>query len=689
MRIEKAAAGNPEHSMNRSMNRSLNGGLNGSRNGNLNRIVASNLGESPNNSTRRGPRLGSSASIRRRAARGGLGLLLCLALFSAGMPVHHAGAVSSASYGLSEPDNVGAQEQGFTEERYPVPDEPDHILDAVNFGVIANDGYDDTLALDAVLQAAKQHADLGDSVHIRLPAGQLDFMEGMAPGHPDVGILLDGLRNVALSGNTLMMFHGEFRAIELRGCENVLLHGITLDYSTLPFSMGTLTYSDGSVLEVTLDPGYPAYELIKVAAITEFDPVTYVPRKAGNDLYGNIRNVTVVGPSQLRIELLSPIDIAPVGTILALRHHLYGMDGITAKRSDQLYFEQVTLHTALGMGFAGYSSSNLYFNRFNIVVPANSGRLMTTVADGLHLFDTGGEVVVENSIFEYLGDDALNAHGSYLVIKEQTGPATVHAANPRGYNFAPHVGDTVELSDPYTMLPELVAEVVAVEPYPQGPGFLVTLDQPLPATAAPGYLIGNASRTPRLEFTNNVVRNKRSRGILIQTRDVLVENNTFANISNGAILIMTEVADWNESIRSEQVIIRNNKLAGNNTDKFRTYGDIAAVAVTKDYQYGQAGVFRDLVIENNFIAQTGHAGIYLHAVDGAEIRNNLLYQTGMAPARAERNNGIGLSTSRNITVAGNHVMHNGSAGFIPLYLGPGTERSTIDVTGNTGSEGHW
>lgn len=486
-----------------------------------------------------------------------------------------------------------------------------------------------------------------------------------------------------------MMFHGEFRAIELRDCENVLLHGITIDYSTLPFSMGTLTFSDGNVLEVTLDPGYPAYDLIKVAAITEFDPITYVPRKSGNDMYGNIRNVTVVSPSQLRIELLSPIDIAPVGTILALRHHLYGMDGITAKRSNQLYFEQVTLHTALGMGLAGYSSSNLYFNRFNIVVPANSGRLMTTVADGLHLFDTDGEIVVTNSIFEYLGDDALNAHGSYLVVKEQTGPATVHAANPRGYNFAPRVGDTVELSDPYTMLPELAAEVVAVEPYAQGPGFLITLDQPLPGTVVPGYLIGNATRAPRLEFTNNVVRNKRSRGILIQTRDVLVENNTFANISNGAILIMTEVADWNESIRSEQVVIRNNKLVGNNTDKFRTYGDIAAVAVTKDYQYGQAGVFRDLVIENNFIAQTGHAGIYLHAVDGAEIRNNLLYQTGIAPARTERNNGIGLSTSRNITVAGNHVMHNGTAGFIPLYLGSGAEPSTIHVTGNTGSEGQW
>jgi len=621
------------------------------------------------------------ASIKRRSSIAimnvSMGLLLAFT------PVSASGSnfaqTQSVVQGLSDSDNIGVDPGELQAERYPIPANPDVTIRATDYGVIADDERDDTIAMISVLQEAGSYD--GQSVHIVLPEGRLDFIEGMNPAHPDVGIYIEGLKNTVISGHTKLMFHGEFRAIELNQCEDVLIHGIAIDYGRPPFSVGTLTGGDGKVLEVTVDAGYPVGELVKVAGILEFDPATNKPLANGNDIYGNIKSVKYLGAQKLRIELMDPVDISPIGTTVILRHQIYGLDGITVKSSERLKFESVTMHTAMGMGFMGYSSNDLYFNRFNIVLPSDTDRLMTVTADGMHFMDIGGDLVVTNSIFENMGDDALNAHGAYLVIQSKTGTNSLHASNPRGYNFPPQIGDTVEVSDTATLQPAFSAAVTAVEPAESG--FNITLDQAIPSGIKSGDVIANATRTPKLVFKNNVVRNKRSRGVLIQTRDALVENNTFANISGGGVLVTTDVGEWFESISSRDVVIRNNKFVGNNFAKMRTDGDIAAVAFVKN-NYGSAGVFQNLTIENNFIANTGNAGIFIYSADGVQIRNNLIYKSGIDASHAQTNSGIGLSNSANIVLNGNDVVPTGSLAFQPVYIGAGVDFSAISIAHNRG-----
>lgn len=623
------------------------------------------------------------AAIRKKALLAVLaaGMSVLLAVPSIGA---QAGQNRSAPYGLSDPDNIGAHPDRLNDEVYPIPDYFDVVLRAADFGVTADDRRDDTLAMEAVMQEAKASSDAGLSVHIVLPEGQLDFIEGKSPTHPNVGIYFEDLHHVVLSGRSTLMFHGEIRPIEMLRSKDVLIHGITIDYGRPPFSMGTLTASDGKVLEVTVDHGYPVDERVKVDAILEFDPGSSKPRADGNDIYGNVKQVKYLGDQKLRIELVSPVDIAPVGTVLVLRHYIYDLDGITAKDSEQLRFESVTIHTAPGMGFVGYSSSDLYFNRFNIVLPAGSDRLMTTTADGLHFSDCDGEIVVTNSIFENLGDDALNVHGFYLVIDSKLDAHSLNASNPRGYNFPPKVGDVVELSRATALLPALSAKVTAVERSASGPGYRITLDQPIPDEIVAGDVLANATRAAKLTFQNNIVRNKRSRGILIQTRDALVENNTFANIANIGVLVTTEALQWFESIGSRDVAIRNNKFVGNNYDKSRAYGDITTIALVKNYAYGPSGIFRNFVIENNFFAETGNAGIFIFSADGVDIRSNMMHKTGLWARDPSFNAGIGLSNSANITLQGNDIIANGSQAFKPVYVGAGVEAGSITARDNRG-----
>ena len=69
---------------------------------------------------------------------------------------------------------------------------------------------------------------------------------------------------------------------------------------------------------------------------------------------------------------------------------------------------------------------------------------MSVTADGIHLMETAGEVIVTNSLFENCGDDALNVHGFYSTLKEISNERrTIHIVNERDYNFSPSKGDTL------------------------------------------------------------------------------------------------------------------------------------------------------------------------------------------------------------------------------------------------------
>ncbi|QNK56674.1 S-layer homology domain-containing protein [Paenibacillus sp. PAMC21692] len=588
--------------------------------------------------------------------------------------------------GLSDPWNVGVNTDALNNQvLYPIPSEVMHIVNAVDYGVVADDQYDDTKAMISVIAAAK--AFNGELTQINLPGGQLDFIEGMNDQDPSVGILFEDMSNIVLAGNsTSLVFHGDFRAIEFQNCTNILTAGISIDWGRPPFSMGVITKSDGKTFEIQVDNGYPVDASTAVKGLLEYDPATNTPRVNGNDIYGDVDRVLYLGSQKLLITFKTDHAVAPVGTIAILRHHIYEYDGIIARNSNNMKFEGVTIYTAPGMGFLGYSSEDLYFNRFNIKLRDDTDRMMSTTADGMHCMDCGGDLQVTNSIFENTGDDALNAHGAYLTINQKIDSTTVYAFNPRGYNFKPEVGDSLEFERASTLKPTFSANVVSITDHASGNGFDIQVDQPIPDTVAIGDVIANATRTPKLVFKNNLVRNKRARGVLVQTRDARIENNTFANNSSGAVFIYTDSNYWYESLSSRDVIVKNNKMVGNNfgPSYIRTDGDISAVAWASNSMYGATGVFNNLAIENNFIANTGNAGVYIISSDDVNIAHNLISKSGLDAKSAHLNSGIGLAYSKNVTVEKNSVIPNSTSDFKPLSVGAGLDLDTFNLISNEG-----
>lgn len=585
--------------------------------------------------------------------------------------------------GLLDAKNVGVDEDQFYHQRlYGSEDQQNvYVIDAASFFVDGTDEKDDTAAFNACLDEARKHA--GQTVKILLPAGELDFIESLNPLDRNYGIVLKDFEHLIISGqNTTIYFHGEMKGFLVENCNDVTFENLTIDYGVPPFSTGTILQNDGQTFTVRVHDGYVVDETTRISAFLEYNKTSYTPLAKGNDIYGDIKTVRYLGNQILEITFLHPYAVAPTGTLVVLRHYLYEYDLFFVNQCENIYFESIDIYSALGMAARCYSSKNLYFNRFNCTLKPNTDRLMSVTADAIHAIDCYGEVFITNSLFENCGDDAANVHGMYLEIAEVIDDHTVYAFNPRGYNFAPSVNDVMEINTALDLSLVYTSEVTSV--VPRAVGFEITFADSFEGKVSPLNVIGNVTRSPELVFNNNIVRNKRCRGVLVQTRNVEIKNNTFANLSDAGILLTGDSNEWYEAMLAKNVVIANNKFLKNNFAVGNTGGDIAISAYGKGYNLAANGSIENIEIYNNFFANSANAGIFANSVRQLNIHHNLMSNVGISPKVKNFEAGIYLAYCDEVTLQNNVIYKNSSATFKPLSVGAGINADKITLNANQG-----
>lgn len=585
--------------------------------------------------------------------------------------------------GLSDPYAVGVRKPAFeTERRYGSEGKTfAATIDGRDYGLNGDDGKNDVDAFNAVLEEVRRQN--GKLTKVLLPAGDLDFIESTNPLNRRYGIVLQNLSNVVFSGqNTTLYFHGETAGVLIGHCENLYFEDINIDYGIPPFSVGTILESDGTTFKVKVHDGYEVDESTRISAFLEYSPASFAPRTRGNDIYGNVASTSYHGDNILSISFAGSYSVPPTGTLVVLRHYLYEYDGIYVEDSKDIHFESVNMYSAPGMAARIHSSENLYFNRFNTIIKPNSGRLMTATADGLHMIDCFGEVSVTNSLFENCGDDAMNVHGAFLEIQSFE-DNRVRAINPRGYNFRPSIGDKLEVrsSLDLSLVGTFTVKTVVAE---SDGGFSFTFEEEIGAALVKGQVIGNLTRTPRVEFSNNIVRNKRCRGVLIQTRGARIANNTFANLSDGGVLLTADANDWYESLPPRDVLIENNKFLRCNYAIGNTGGDISITPFGKGYNLGAIGAVSNVDIRNNYFGNGANAAIYANSVSGLNIEHNLISNNGLLPKNGTFESGIYVAYSDRIALRGNGVYAPSSQSYREIRVGPSINASLVECENNRG-----
>jgi parallel beta-helix repeat protein len=208
---------------------------------------------------------------------------------------------------------------------------------------------------------------------------------------------------------------------------------------------------------------------------------------------------------------------------------------------------------------------------------------------------------------------------------------------------------------------------------------------PLPAELKIGDFLGNSTSVAKVRIKNCQVRNNRARGFLIQNRDVVVENCRFTGCTMGGVWVLTEVFHFCESITSRDVIVRN--CTFDNCGYWQGSGVLAAFVHTGPDDYSSVpGAHERIVFEGNTIRGTDNSGIFVNGADGVTLRNNTIEEACRDPRSKHGGAAIYLSGCRNVTLDRNtcEPAAQGPGCKKVFETGPGVERDTIKLTGNTG-----
>lgn len=508
-----------------------------------------------------------------------------------------------------------------------------------DFGIVPDTGEDCTAAIQAVLAELSGRSDIrlvfergrytfadeqSQQEYDRLMSGELH--PNTFWGKPELpyhsAMSFRDMNGLEIDGQgAVFVFHGLVQPFELSRCTQVVLKHFTLDWDRPLFSNGVLlSYVDGTGL-IEIDAGYPLSGGEPVWSVMAYDRDTQRFGRAScfpedaklTHVSDNIYACTTAGLSRFR-----------PGSGLNLRHTHNYRPGIYIADSAHVMVQNVTIHAAAGMGIIGFHSEHLSFD--HLEVRPRGSRLMSTNTDATHFISCAGEIRFTDCYFEGMGDDAANVHGFYLstvrVEDSRTLQVTIDTSDITQNRLfdGPMVGDVLEFVRGEDLSPYATNRTIACTVDEAGWTARLELENDLPAEFRVTDLIANGTRTAKLVFRDCTVTNNRARGLLVQTRGALIENNRFDSCTGTGIHV-NAAANWKECTGTRDVIIRGNTFRkcgfGDGTIK-----GASAIAITTECAATAVGIHRHFLLENNTIQGLGQSGILISAAAEGVVMGN-------------------------------------------------------------------
>ena len=515
-------------------------------------------------------------------------------------------------------------------------------INVADYGAVVNDGNDDITAINNAITAAKNIATAQNPVRLVFENGTYDIKYTGTSSHAiDVkdinGLLWDGQNAEFLMHNPTVGF------LALLRCENTILKDFSIDHAILPFSQGIVT-------NINIAEGYFDFELEDFSPLPTTDPFFNAPQRWGmfKNSKGGIKEGTKnLIPHNRFFELIAPrtyryggqnantLVNAEVGDYFV---HIGRYNGSTLIRNTQ--GKNITYMNITGYASAsgGFNSRDCHeWNVINCHIKLKEGRVHSVNADAMH---TNGNYIgpwVENCSFEGFSDDFMNIKYTRRTIKE------VHSATEITVQFGVEVGEKIEFYNPREGQLIGTASVNAVQNLGSNL-FKLTLSNAVNITtinaddnqlADKAYLESRSNES--FIFRNNIVRNSRRYGILIQSKYALIENNLFQNLSGAGIRLENGV-DWTEGFRAHEIEIRNNRFENCGYDdtyikeensatisidfaKVKTpctpNGGFCGTETTNYMGHSNIRIIDNTILYNK-------KGMYLKNIDGLTLENNFI-----------------------------------------------------------------
>ena len=455
-----------------------------------------------------------------------------------------------------------------------------------NYGATVNDGIDDTTAIQNAINAAVSAGTIQNPVRLLFDTGTYDFKATTAARDSHLltmtdakGVLFDG------NGAEFLIHNPVLGLLSTLRCTNTIIKDFTVDHAILPFTQGKITKVDAAngFFEFVVDDGFPLpveqhfvdspqrWGMIKNAkgGIKEGTP----------NLIPHNRFFELIGTRKYKYgnQTSSNLSKVEVGDYFVHIARYNGSTIILNSGGKNLTYINVIVHASASGGFNARNSEE--WNVINCQLKLKDGRVHTTNADAMHI--NGGKIGpwVENCLFEGFSDDCMNLKYIKRVIKEVNSPTQITV---EGFT---EVNDNLEFYNPRDGVYLGSARVNNVQNLGSNL-YRLTLSAAVSITNVDATdhqltdkaYIENKSNESFI-FRNNIVRNSRRYGILIQSKYALIENNLFQNLSGSGIRIENGV-DWGEGFRADNIEIKNNRFenCGYDTD-YISSSNSASIAV--------------------------------------------------------------------------------------------------------------
>jgi hypothetical protein len=495
-----------------------------------------------------------------------------------------------------------------------------NTISVATYGAIPNDGLNDKTAITNAINAAGS----GDTIIFPTGTYNLDGAGTKLMLFSKNNLVIDGQGSI-LTCTTWSIVFGCYSS------NNITVKNFTVNWDNdLPFSGGTVIAKGASYVDVRVKGNHTVRTGLTVGAIFKYDSINMRPFTNGYDIYQSNATTTT---SPLAGVLRVPVVAASLPSInvndnIVIRFQVYSGDffNTIGPNVSNITLDNITVNSEPGMFLYSRSVTNLTINNINIL--RKPGFWMTTTADGLHFNNDRGVINVTNSTLESMGDDGVNFHSNYTRITAKAANSiTLVDASSGNITYAdqdPKVGDSLEVTDPTTLA--VVAKLFVQSVTRNASNITVTTTTAVPAAVAVNQFAANASSVPVGTISNSTIRNNRARGILIQNRNVTINNCTLQNCSWPGVLVETTASWFYESITPKNVTIQN--CTFNNCNYWSGYqGQLAIRAYNSSQVIAPVGVVKNInILDNSFMGSynstDNRSAIFISAADSIYIRGN-------------------------------------------------------------------
>ncbi len=480
---------------------------------------------------------------------------------------------------------------------YPVSANAAQEIDVLDFGAIANDGKDDS----AAIQAAIDHAIQNRASVLRFREGVYDFSENPVGGigmdaylHvvKAVGLTLEGACNSDGTPTTVFRRYNPGgdnadlrQLLYIEQAENFTMRRIQFETNPIYYTAGEIVGVANNTVSVQIADGYPTPSDIgntKVHLPALYDKTnnTFYEQRLiwttedGSDAPAleipDAENPRAVQISHEGIAEKVQAAIEDKGSENLLLfwfqgHYTDSCQAISVRYSENLLFENIRIPSSTGFALTCDFCRNVTYKNVNLS-PAD-GTCAVAPRDALKLYGCGGDILLENVVMDGFEDDGQNCHGLYSTISEITGSNTLimnlTTLNPYRPDWL--IGTDMRFLSPKTN--EITAEVtIKGAKKLSDEQWEITTETALPddLVCSPDNNFKGATAVEFEAYLANswtvrgcTIRNT-YRGLKISAQNVLVENNLFENNVYHIYMGAENDEYWHESRNPRNVTIRNN-----------------------------------------------------------------------------------------------------------------------------------